>query len=420
MATDATPEVFSVSRLTGSIRELLESAFPQVWVEGEVSNFRRQDSGHCYFTLKDEGAQLACVLFRQSAMRQQGPLGDGMHVAAFGRISVYPPKGGYQLICQIVTPAGAGALAERFQKLKTMLAAEGLFDASRKKPLPSLPLRVGIITSPTGAVIRDFLSILSRDGWKGSVTILPARVQGDGAAAQIARMVALAGRSGCYDVVVLARGGGSLEDLWPFNEEIVARAVAACPVPTISGVGHETDFTLCDFAADCRAETPSAAAEMISSLRAEAQMRVAQAERALQSRFVQELERAKARCRLAGARLATHAPGRVVESARLRIGGLGTRLGLAMKRRIEAMRATLAADGARIGRAYPVNIQQLHGRLEKLHLRLEGLNPSGILARGYAILGREDGAIVSSSAELQSGERIRITMHDGAKRATVE
>ncbi|MBN1404375.1 MAG: exodeoxyribonuclease VII large subunit [Opitutales bacterium] len=414
-------EILSVSALTGLLRELVEPAFSQVWVVGEVSNFRRQDSGHCYFTLKDEGAQLPAVLFRQSARSLQTPLRDGLKVLAFGRMNIYPPSGRYQLVCQHILPAGEGALRERFENLRRKLEAEGLFAAERKKTLPALPRNVGIITSPSGAALRDFLSILSRRGWRGRVIVLPARVQGAEAAGEIVAMMKNAVRFGTLDTLVLARGGGSLEDLWPFNEEIVARAVAACPLPTISAVGHETDFTLSDFAADRRAETPSAAAELLSSLRMDALDRVVGATEDMERITELAFERARARVELAKIKLSARSPQRQIEHSWLKIDELATRLRHATNERMRGKAERLDAIRTRLETCAPQRrLEMAQQRLEQLALRLESASPQSVIKRGFAILRRADGEIVSDGASLGKGERIELELRDGKRGARVD
>jgi exodeoxyribonuclease VII large subunit len=257
--------VATVSEFTRRVKGLLESQIPPGWVRGEVSNLRRQSSGHVYFSLKDAGAQLSAVLFRGDAQRQSVELRDGQQVVVFGEISVYEARGNYQLIARVIVDDGVGKLQREFEALKRKLQAEGLFERERKRALPEMPRTVGFITSPTGAAVRDFIQILRRRNWRGRVVVLPAKVQGVGAAEEMVAMLGQAAAMELFDILVIGRGGGSLEDLWAFNEEVLVRAVAASPVPIISAVGHEIDVTLCDFAADVRAETPSAAAELISS-----------------------------------------------------------------------------------------------------------------------------------------------------------
>src|SRR5437868_10806991 len=261
--------VFSVTELTVRVRDLLEAEFFEVWVEGELSNCRVWNTGHLYFTLKDGASQVKAVIFRSALRYLKFKPADGLRVVARGRVSVYEPKGEYQLVCEHLEPHGLGALQLAFDQLKKRLQEEGLFDASRKRPLPSLPRKIGIVTSLDGAAIRDIIKVLRRRYANAHLVICPARVQGEDAAPEIARALRQIARVPGVDVVIVARGGGSIEDLWAFNEEMVARAISRVPVPVISGVGHETDFTIADFVADVRAPTPSAAAELVVSAKDE-------------------------------------------------------------------------------------------------------------------------------------------------------
>jgi len=255
--------VLTVSELTARLREALEERFPAVWVEGEISNYRLYGSGHAYFTLKDADAQLRAVLFRNRMRRIRFEPTDGLHVMAFGSIEVYPQRGEYQLVVELLEPKGLGALQLAFEQLKARLQAEGLFDPARKRELPRFPRKIGIVTSPSGAAIRDMLRVIGRRFGELHIVIAPCRVQGEGAAAEIAQGLRELNGLGDVDVIIVGRGGGSLEDLWAFNEEVVARAIAASKVPVVSAVGHEVDFTIADFVADLRAPTPSAAAELV-------------------------------------------------------------------------------------------------------------------------------------------------------------
>ncbi|MFI5357621.1 MAG: exodeoxyribonuclease VII large subunit, partial [Opitutales bacterium] len=306
--------VATVGEFTRRIKALLESGIRPGWVRGEVSNLRVQASGHVYFSLKDAEAQLSAVMFRGDAARQTLHLSDGQQVLVYGEINVYEVRGQYQLIVRAVVADGVGRLQQEFEALKQRLAAEGLFDPARKQALPSMPATVGFITSPTGAAVQDFLRILLRRGWRGRVVVLPAKVQGEGAAAEMAAMLELAqSLTPLFDLLVIGRGGGSLEDLWAFNEEPLVRAVAACPIPIISAVGHEIDFTLTDFAADVRAETPSAAAELISSHFVGALERVEQAGKALRAQLAGTVADAGARLDHVRSRLRLLSPAAQIE-----------------------------------------------------------------------------------------------------------
>src|SRR5881296_3395674 len=292
-ATRPKRRVLSVSEINALAQTMLEEAFSSVWVEGEISNLRRYPSGHTYFTLKDEGAQIAAVLFRGTSQSLPFRPGDGIEVLARGRISLYGPRGTFQIIVDALEPAGLGALQLAFEQLKARLLAEGLFDAARKRPLPFLPRRIGIVASLQGAALRDILKVLARRFANLEVVLAPSRVQGEGASLEIVESIRMLNHLGGIDVLILARGGGSMEDLWPFNEERVARSIAASGVPVVSAVGHEVDTTIADLVADLRAPTPSAAAEMVVRSKEEMVERIA----SLRSRLV-----AAARLRLSAAR----------------------------------------------------------------------------------------------------------------------
>ncbi|HQF40396.1 MAG TPA: exodeoxyribonuclease VII large subunit, partial [Opitutaceae bacterium] len=429
---NAAAAALTVGELTGRIKDLLEGAFPELWVRGEVSNLRVQASGHCYFTLKDERAQIAAVMFRGDAARSRVQLRDGQQLAAFGQVSVYEVRGQYQLIVRAVVEDGAGRLQAEFEKLKQRLAAEGLFAPENKVPLPAMPRTIGFITSPTGAAVQDFVRILERRGWRGHLVVLPAKVQGEGAAAEMVAMLELAQRPSqttedgrrrtedgeakaggrgrkkqrtepaeldlgfateraaesvvgpqssvlCprFDLLVIGRGGGSLEDLWAFNEEPLVRAVAACRIPIISAVGHEIDFTLCDFAADARAETPSAAAELISSDFLDGAGRAAQAARRIDELATDTLERAGDRLAAARNHLRLLAPSAQVEQAWLRLDDLGNRLGAALRQTVGLRREALVAARNRLERASPeTRVRFESQKLLGLWKRLEAASPA--------------------------------------------
>ena len=320
-------EILSVSQLNGRARVLLEDVFAQVWVEGEISNLAKPASGHLYFTLKDSQAQVRCALFRQNAAKVRQALRDGLAVKVRGKVSLFEGRGDYQLIVDSVEPAGDGALRLAFEALKDKLSAEGLFSAERKQTLPAHPKRIGIISSPTGAVIRDIISVFRRRAPQVQLTLIPTPVQGRDAGVQIIHALQLADRHG-FDALILARGGGSLEDLWCFNEEPVARAVAACKTPIISAVGHETDVSICDFVADVRAPTPSAAAELLAPDMGDLQLRLSSLQRRLVLRMQDRL--ARERLRLDGLRARLRHPGE-----RLRCEGQLFRLALGGKERFQ-------------------------------------------------------------------------------------
>jgi exodeoxyribonuclease VII large subunit len=442
------PRVLSVSELTRHVRAMLERGIGDVWVRGEISNHRRQASGHQYFTLKDDGCQLACVLFAGAARGLRGlRLADGMQARAFGALTVYEARGQYQLVVELVQEEGLGALQARFEALKAKLAAEGLFDADRKRPLPRLPLRIGVVTSPTGAAIRDFLKVLHRRMPGVEVIVSPVRVQGRGAAAEIAAAVAefsAAPANGlpAVDVVVVTRGGGSLEDLWEFNEEAAARAIAASRIPVVSAVGHEIDFTLSDFAADLRAPTPSAAAELLVPDAAELR-------RAVERHATRLLRECAGAIRFQRSRLGAiersalfREPARLLRERGQSLDLLAESLRRAAALAVETRVARLRHAQAVIAAHRPVKLltlcrerttrvrlaldecagRQIARRRERLAAAsalLGTLSPDATLARGYSITRDAAGRIVRSSMELSPGDRLRTRFRDGEAESVV-
>ncbi len=421
MLGDEGRRVQSVTDFTRRVKELLKGGLPPCWVQGEVSNLRVQASGHVYFSLKDAGAQLGCVLFRGDAQRQSVKLRDGLQVLAYGEVDVYEARGQYQLITRAIIDHGAGRLGQEFERLKARLAAEGLFDAARKKPLPLLPRTVGFITSPTGAALQDFVRILQRRRWTGRLVVLPARVQGEGAAAELALMLGLAGEAGIFDLLVIGRGGGSIEDLWAFNEESLVRAVAACPVPVISAVGHEIDYTLCDFAADARAETPSGAAELISSQHLSCLERLERAGESIDALLVARLEQAAQQLDHLRSRLRLLSPVALIEQNHLRLDDLRNRLAAALRDSVQLNRQALNGARIRLATASPEKrVQHESHRLLALWKRLESASPKSVLKRGYAIVRDEAGRPVSRAQGLQSGQPLVNEFHDGKVRVRTE
>jgi len=418
---DPGAEVESVSAFTRRVKELLEGTLRAAWVRGEVSNLRTQASGHSYFSLKDAGAQVSAVMFRGDAARQSARLRDGAQVVVYGAVSVYEARGQYQLIVRVVIDDGVGRLQREFEALKARLAAEGLFDADRKRPIPAMPRTVGFITSPTGAAVQDFCRIVTRRGWRGRVVVLPAKVQGEGAAAEMAAMLQLAERAGIFDLLVIGRGGGSLEDLWAFNEETLVRAVAACGVPVISAVGHEIDFTLCDFAADRRAETPSAAAELITSTFVAATERVAQAEAALHGGAEATLERASRALDHARARLRLLTPTAQVEQGFLRLDDLANRLHAAARATLQTRRQRVAQARALLAQRSPETRVQIEShRLLALWKRLQGASPASVLNRGFAIVRDADGRPVMRKKDIAADQVLAAEFADGTVRVRTE
>jgi len=417
----ADDRVESVSEFTRRVKTLLESGLRPGWVRGEVSNLRAQASGHVYFSLKDAGAQLSAVLFRGDAVKQSVKLRDGLQIVVYGEVSVYEARGQYQLIVRAVIEDGVGKLQREFEVLKKRLADEGLFDAARKRAIPELPATVGFITSPTGAAVQDFLRILTRRGWRGRVVVLPAKVQGEGAADEMVAMLALAQALGIFDLLVIGRGGGSLEDLWAFNEEPLVRAVAACAVPVISAVGHEIDFTLCDFAADVRAETPSAAAELISSHFVAALERADRARTAMVGALDGAMERAQERLDHARSRLRLLSPAGQIEQCQLRLDDFANRLGSALRAAVQEKRQALAEMLTQWQRHSPEARVQLEShRLLSLWKRLQAASPASVLNRGFAIVRDEAGRPVAARKGLRPGQRLQTEFKDGILPVKVE
>lgn len=411
----------SVTEFTRRVKTALETAIRPCWVRGEVSNLRAQASGHFYFSLKDAGAQLSAVLFRGDALRQSVKLRDGAQVVVYGEVSVYEARGQYQLIVRVVVEDGIGRLQREFEALKARLAAEGLFGAERKRAIPTMPLTVGFITSPTGAAVQDFCRIVTRRKWCGRVIVLPAKVQGEGAAAEMVAMLRLAEQLGMFDLLVIGRGGGSLEDLWAFNEEPLVRAVAACGVPVISAVGHEIDFTLCDFAADLRAETPSAAAELITSHFVGCNERVRQAADAMLALVQGALRENGARLDHARSRLRLLSPAAQVEQGYLRVDDVANRLGAALRDGVQARRHELAEARASLERHSPERRVQLEShRLLSFWKRLQAASPASVLNRGFAIVRDAEGKPVTRRAEVRSGGTFAAEFADGTARMRAE
>ncbi|MBI2516113.1 MAG: exodeoxyribonuclease VII large subunit [Opitutae bacterium] len=418
---DESGRIQTVTEFTRRVKELLKGGLPPCWVRGEVSNLRAQASGHVYFSLKDAGAQISCVLFRGDAARQSVALRDGLQLLIYGEVDVYEARGQYQLIVRAIIEHGVGRLQQEFEQLKRRLADEGLFEPARKQALPHMPRTVGFITSPTGAAVQDFIRILQRRGWRGRLVVLPCKVQGDGAAAEMVAALRTAEELGVFDLLVIGRGGGSVEDLWAFNEEPLVRAVAACGVPIISAVGHEIDFTLCDFAADVRAETPSGAAELISSHYLNCVERVGNAGGALDDIAAARLEHARQQLDHARSRLRLLSPAAAIEQSHLRLDDLANRLGSALRHTTQARREQLAGARARLVAASPEKrVQTDSHRLLALWKRLESVSPASVLKRGYAIVRDESGKPVARAKGIKSGQPLVNEFHDGRINVRVE
>ncbi|TWU23823.1 exodeoxyribonuclease VII large subunit [Bythopirellula polymerisocia] len=397
-STDA--GVLSVSQLTAQLKGVVETRFSSVWVAGELSNFSRPQSGHCYFTLKDDAAQLRGVVWKNTAARLKFELADGLEIVCRGHLDVYPPRGSYQLVVEEVQPRGVGALELALRKLREKLAAEGLFDADRKRPLPAFPRRIGFVTSPTGAAIRDFVEVLDRR-WRGvEVLIFPSRVQGDGAAAEIAAGIRLANRvTPVLDVLVVGRGGGSLEDLWCFNEEVVVRAIAASRIPTISAVGHEIDVTLADHVADVRALTPSEAAERVVPSAQDVSQILRNMSTRIERAFSNQVSTWRQRLESLASRPALSRPEDAVRNLSRQVDEFATRLQIAMKSVLRDQESRLANAGG----------------------KLDSLNPLAVLERGYSLTqDRATKRLITSAKQIKKGQSIVTRLAEGAVISTVE
>ncbi|MDR3412823.1 MAG: exodeoxyribonuclease VII large subunit [Formivibrio sp.] len=438
MYLSSTPNILSVTELNRRARQLLEGSFPVLWVAGEISGFKRYDSGHCYFTLKDAGAQVRCVMFRNRAALLDFAPREGTKVEARAVVSLYEARGDFQLTIEALRPAGLGALFEAFEALKRKLDAEGLFTAARKSLLPAFPRAIGIVTSPAAAALRDVLSTLQRRMPGLPVILYPTAVQGDTAAAQITSAIRSASARHEVDTLIVCRGGGSIEDLWSFNEEIVARAIADCPIPVISGVGHETDFTIADFVADLRAPTPTAAAELATPDRTALLTRLDHQHHRLASIMARQLQQRMQRLDNVGRRLQhpgeklarqgekladfarrLHAaPVRLLETRNQRLMQLSLRL---THRRPDTapQTARLVTLQTRLGNALPRQLERRQQSLATLAARLTAHDPQAPLAKGYALVSHADGTLITHAAEAQSGEEITVRFAQDALKARI-
>lgn len=434
--------VFTVAELNSAIRDLLHGEFNDVWVSGEISGCKQAASGHYYFTLKEREAQLRCICFRSSHRYFKFKPQDGVAVIARGHIDVYEARGEYQLVVELLEPQGHGALQFAFEQLKKKLAAEGLFDAARKRPLPKFPRRIGIVTSTRGAAISDMLQILERRFPGLHIRLFPAQVQGEGSIGEVCRGIEYFGKSGWADVVIVGRGGGSLEDLWTFNEEAVARAIAACPVPVVSAVGHETDVTIADFAADLRAPTPSAAAEMVVITRQELLDRIGAQRQKIGQAARYRLATAGRRLHQLGIERVTSVFHRSLGRRFQRVDELEYRMRERIRATVESrwrilrslesrlryfdLRPRFAADRRRLESAQARAIQVMRlqlarrrGGFEAVAAKLSQLSPLRILDRGYAIVTDDTGTILKQSARAPAGSSIHIRLAEGRLNADV-
>jgi exodeoxyribonuclease VII large subunit len=436
-------EIYSVSRLNREVRVLLERGFGSLWLEAEISNFARPSSGHWYFSLKDATAQVRCCMFRQRNMLAAFTAKDGQKVLVRARIGLYEPRGEYQLIIDHMEDAGLGALKRQFEELSARLSAEGLFAVERKRRLPALPKRIGVITSPTGAAVRDILHVLARRFAAVPVIIYPVAVQGGAAAGEIVAALKLAGARAECDVLILARGGGSLEDLWAFNDEALARAIVASPIPVISGIGHEVDFTIADFAADVRAPTPSAAAELVVPNGEEWLLTLHRHHGHLLRGVRRRIEAQRERLRWLIGRAALVSPAARLAQQSQRLDELESRMTRSLRHLLSDRRSELgdcrtrlwqaspvarvqtaivrhAALDARLRVAGPDTLRRARERLLPLVRTLNAVSPLATLDRGYAIVSRENGGILRDAADAAPGTVIEARLAVGKIRAKVE
>lgn len=408
----------TVGELTARISDLLLGEFPDIWVAGEISGCKQAPSGHWYFTLKDEEAQIRCACFKMNAMRLRVKPQEGMAVLARGRVEVYPARGDYQFIVEMIEPQGLGALQASFELLKKKLAADGLFDPARKRELPRFPKRIGIVTSPSGAVIRDMLNILHRRAPGLHIRLYPAMVQGEGSVEQVCRAIDYFSRAGWADVVIVGRGGGSLEDLWTFNEEAVARAIARCTVPVVSAVGHETDFTIADFVADLRAPTPSAAAEIVTQELVSLADQLDGETRHLIRAMALILSRSRDRLGRRGIDR-----GRLMVQLRVnrlaqRLDDLESRLRRGdLRLKLQEVRARLDRLEHAAHRAVCFKIERAKPKVEVLEASVRQLSPLAILERGYAIVRTLEGVVLKEPPRVDT--RIEILLARGKTKATI-
>ncbi len=440
----AVRRVFTVTEVTVLLRDLIEARFPEVWIEGELSNCRIWNTGHLYFTLKDASSQLRGFMFRSTLGYLKFKPADGLRVLARGRISVYEPKGEYQLVCEHFEPQGLGALQLAFDQLKRRLQREGLFDPSRKRPLPALPRKIGIVTSLEGAALRDIIQVLARRHRRAPLVIRPSRVQGEGAAADVAQGIRALGAVPGVDVIIVGRGGGSIEDLWAFNEEPVARAIAHSPVPVISAVGHETDVTIADFVADRRAPTPSAAAEIVVAAQAEIAERIDRQRDRLRAAARSRVDALGRRVRaLDGRPVFAGFPGRIAMRGRdcgelshalaRAVGAtlaVRTRAAQQLRRRLETcdvgrrlslIRVRLLGADGRLERALVARHHRAKGALRESASRLEALSPLGVLGRGYSVCWNADRtAVLRDAADTRPGDQVRVTLARGELQCEVK
>lgn len=408
-----TRKVYGVTEITRQVKGILEHSFGEVWIEGEISNLSRPASGHIYFTLKDANAQIGAVMFRGNQASLRFKPVDGMLVQACGGISVYEKSGKYQIIVRQMEEAGKGSLQAAFEALKKKLQAEGLFEAARKKPLPLLPRHIGIVTSPSGAAIRDILKVLGRRYPNLHILIAPVKVQGKGAAEEIAEAIGYLNRIGGLDVMIVGRGGGSIEDLWCFNEEIVARAIAASRIPIISAVGHEIDFTISDFVADVRAPTPSAAAEQVVGQKEMLEQQMEDFGRRLARPLREAILELHNRVLAAGRRLAFNDPRNMAQRHRQLMSEFRMRMVHSLRGHLRETQQRVDDAGLRNSHAMRAAVDESHQAVRRIEAQLRALSPLAVLVRGYSITRGESGEVLRSTDGLKKGRRVTTRLAKG-------
>ncbi|MBN2302766.1 MAG: exodeoxyribonuclease VII large subunit [Lentisphaerae bacterium] len=413
-------KVFCVSELTRFIKTTLESEIGDVWVEGELSNVRRPSSGHCYFTIKDESSQISGVLFRGDQKGLKFELKDGALVRVFGGVSVYERSGNYQIIVRRIEESGQGLLQARFEALKEKLQKEGAFDSARKKPLPLLPRHVGIVTSRTGAALRDILNVVSRRFPNIHIALAPVRVQGEGAAQEIAEAIDTLNSVGGLDVLIVGRGGGSMEDLWCFNEEIVARAIIRSDIPVISAVGHEIDFTISDFVADLRAPTPSAAAELVVGRKEEFEQTISDILRRLTGSCRESVLVAKSRLAVVKDHYILREPGNMARQYLQTLDGLEMRMAHVLKTAMAGSRETMRDCMMRMGHHAAMRQRAVAQEVKRLDAQLTALSPLAVLGRGYSVTINSEGRVIKSVADVVAHNKVLTRLADGTFSSTVD
>ncbi len=418
---EAPDEILNVGEFSRRLKNLFKLSLPEMWIRGEISNLKTYSSGHIYFTLKDEQGCLSAVLFKGFSRNMSLKLADGMKILAFGEVSVYEQRGSYQLIVKAALPDGEGGLFQKFQLLKEKLEKEGLFDSSRKKEIPRLPQKIAVITSPTGAAVRDFISIITRRGFKGSIDIFPSLVQGALAPKQIIEKIEQAESIGGYDLLILMRGGGSLEDLWAFNDEALARRVFACKYPTISAVGHEVDFSLTDFTADLRAETPSAAAEYLTNAYADVLADFKNMSALLEKSANYALENLQNKVSAFEAKLKLNSPQVKLDNFKIMLDEKSAKADSLVSKRIARLKGILHESELAFAKQNPKpRMDVCKERLAAAEKAMALMSFESSLKRGWALAFNESGALIGRAKQIKDGDNISLRFYDGSVNAVAK